>query len=108
MRIINTRSPAKSKDHPAVRLFLRDGYKVFGWWCHDFEIRLRKCVKCGIQFKTIEVTIDDLSEAFDDIEANRALGRPWDSENDVLPQLDEDDIPRLGDNWRTQSNLCGG
>ena len=62
-------------------------------------------MRCGIQFKTIEVTIDDLRDAFDDIESRRAIGL-WHSENDVLPQLDEKDIPSLDDNWRTQSNLC--
>jgi hypothetical protein len=107
MRVINTRSPSKSKDHPATQHFLNDGYKVFGWWCDDFEIRLRKCAKCGIQFKTIEVIIDDLREAFGDIKDNRSLGRPWNSGNDLLPQVENADKPRLDDNWRIQSNLCG-
>jgi hypothetical protein len=98
MRVVNTRSPAKSKGHPAIQHFLTDGYKVFGWWCDDFEIRLRKCVKCGIQFKTIEVIIDDLRSVFDDIDTNRFLGRPWNSENDVLPQLDGGEKLRFDDN----------
>jgi hypothetical protein len=107
MRVINTRSPAKEDDRPSVKYFLTDGYKVFGWWCRDFEIRLRKCERCGIQIKTIEVSIEDLRDAFDDIKDNTPLGRPWRPKSVVLPKLDEADKPQLGDNWRTQSNLCG-
>lgn len=108
MRVVNTRSPDRGRDNPAVQYFLNDGYKVFGWWCHDFEMRLRRCARCGMQLKTIEVIVTDLRDAFDDIEDHRPLGRPWKPQKGVLPQLDDADKPRFDDNWRTQSNLCGG
>ena len=105
MIVIETRSPGKGEDYPSVRCFLKDGYDVFGWWCHDFDIRLRKCPKCGARLKTIEVSIDDLRDAFDDIKKSRPFGRPW-KPGDVLPRLDDSEKPKLSDNWRTQSNLC--
>ena len=104
--VINTRSPAKGEDNPRTKYFLKEGYDVFGWWSHDFDIRLRKYSKCGVQFKTIEVSIDDLRDAFDDIEESKPMGKPWRSQGVVLPRLNDSEKPKLGDNWRTKSNLC--
>jgi hypothetical protein len=105
-RVTKSATPEKSRNLKTIQEFLADGLAVFGWWSQDFEIRERYCRKCSVTFKTIEVSIADLRDAFDDIEDNRPLGRPWKLESDELPQLDKSDQPKIDDNWRTESSLC--
>jgi hypothetical protein len=106
-RMMKTATPGKSRNLKTIQEFLSDGLAVFGWWSQDFEVRERYCRKCGAKFKTIEVSITDLRDAFDDIEDNKPLGKPWKSDTEELPPLDKSDPPDVGDSWRTQSNLCG-
>ena len=102
-------TPGKNGNGKKALKFLSDGIDVFGWWSQDFEVRERYCKKCGAKFKTIEVSITDLRDAFDDIEDNKPLGRPWNpANNSELPRLDKSEQPTFDDNWRTQSNLCSG
>ena len=44
---------------------INHGRRVVAWYCEDFVVRIRKCVKCGHRQYTIEVIIDDLSKMFD-------------------------------------------
>lgn len=104
--VIETRTPEKHHNKTSIKKLLDVGDTVFGWWSSDFEMRRRRCSQCGLVFNTIEVSEEDLRSVFDEISRDNALGRPWDPNNDVLPQLDENEIPTLDEHWRTQSNLC--
>jgi hypothetical protein len=106
VKVTKTATPGKSRNLETIQRFLADGLSVFGWWSQDFEVRERNCRKCGANFKTIEVSIADLRDAFDDIEDNKPLGRPWSPQENGLPKLDKSDQPNIDDNWRTESNLC--
>jgi transcriptional regulator NrdR family protein len=76
-KVVDTRSPEKSAHHKRVQLVIGYGRRVFGWWSDDFVVRLRECVDCGEQFRTIEVAIVDLKNAFEEIADNRVTDRPW-------------------------------
>jgi hypothetical protein len=106
-RVIETRTPEKRHNRSSIEKLLNAGDTVFGWWSSDFEMRRRRCSRCGIVFETIEVSVVDLRNAFDDIEDNKPIGKPWKSEVQELPSLEKTDSPDVGGNWRTQSNLCG-
>ena len=51
---------------------MRQGDEVFGFWTRDFRVRRRKCVAatCRAETLTIEVILDDLSNALNDVEEN--------------------------------------
>ena len=58
-----TDSRVPSKDECGL---IRRGQKVFGWWCSDYRVRKRLCKVCELVFHTVEVSIKDLNEAFED------------------------------------------
>ena len=67
------------------------GMSVFGWWSNEFVVRQRQCIGCGNQFKTIEICIDDLREAFDVSSSDPELGRPWNSRKPLLSNAGEEE-----------------
>ena len=55
--------------HPRNDWLVRYGTHVFGWYSSDFRLRKRTCQnpECGKRETTIEVTLDDLEESFDNL-----------------------------------------
>ena len=47
------------------------GDRAFGWWSSDYRVRKRSCRGCSLVFHTVEVSIKDLNEAFEDAKDNK-------------------------------------
>jgi len=72
MRCVNCGGSTRVTDsrddrHPRNDWLVRYGTHVFGWYSSDFRLRKRTCQSCGKRETTIEVTLDDLEESFDDL-----------------------------------------
>ena len=56
------------QNDPRYKWLLDKGQQVWGWWNPQaFRIRKRVCSSCGHVFYTIELSVDDLGEAFQDV-----------------------------------------
>ena len=73
---------------------LRAGVRVFGWWTSDVSLRKRKCLDCGKRETTIEITLSDLEDSFEDLRKQLTI-----TEADVLREkgdcISQDDLDSL-------------
>ena len=67
-RVLDTRISRDSDEkHGAI---LRRGGDVWSWWePTGFRVRKRECVSCGETFFSIEVGIEDLNQAIEDLKS---------------------------------------
>lgn len=65
-RVTNSRSPSERSDSRQSYLISRAD-EVIGWWCRDYRVRARECQSCDWREVTLELTVDDLYEAFADL-----------------------------------------
>jgi len=64
----NTRVTDSRDDQSTGKEWLvRRGEDVFGWWSHDFRLRLRQCPSCNRKETTIEVPLGDLEASYTDL-----------------------------------------
>ena len=79
--------------HPRNDWLVRYGNAVFGWYSRDFRLRKRVCQAptCGHKETTIEVTLDDLEDSFDDL---RTRGRP--ELDDRMPRVSNELLEHVG------------
>lgn len=49
------------------QMLIAKAQKTYSWWSDDFRVRLRKCKECDHEFLTIEIVLQDLADAFEDI-----------------------------------------
>lgn len=70
-RVTDTRDEASARDDDYL---IRKGQDVYGWWSGQggYRVRRRVCQSCQEASATIEVSLDDLDKAFDDIRSRRA------------------------------------
>ena len=82
---------------------LRAGVRVFGWWTSDFRLRKRKCLHCGHKETTIEITLADLEDSFQDLRSQLTITcQEMASEN--IPHLSYDDLEGLSINMANYPN----
>jgi len=82
--VVDTRMPGESISN-RIQYLLNHGERVFGWWSDEFRMRKRKCSECGADFKTIEITTEDLENALDEVQRDDSLGTPWREEAEAAP-----------------------
>ena len=61
-KVTETRTPDSANNQHIVKY----GKDAFGWWSSDYRVRIRTCRDCDLTFYTIEVSVTDLLEAFQD------------------------------------------
>ena len=83
---------------------IRQGENVFGWWATDFRLRRRRCLSadCARTHTTIEITVQDLQDAFGDLR-RRYIPQKIDFENAGLFFLDRSEIETMFGNLRYES-----
>lgn len=59
----------ESRDEHSIRgnWLMARGMKVFGWYSPDFRCRRRRCRECDHEFTTIELDVDELQQAFEEL-----------------------------------------
>lgn len=67
----DTRDEASAREDDYL---IRKGQDVYGWWSGQggYRVRRRVCQACSQVHATIEVPLEDLDKAFDDIRSRRA------------------------------------
>jgi len=67
-RVKDSRLPDPDREWRWSVKMLQVASKVYGWWDPGgFRVRSRQCVSCSHKFNTIEVDLEDLKAAFDDL-----------------------------------------
>ena len=84
-RVTDTRDEASAREDDYL---LRKGRDVYGWWSGQggYRVRRRVCQACGQADATIEIPLEDLDKAFDDLRSARA-GLPEDMRQISTRQL---------------------
>lgn len=89
-KVLDTRiSREANEKHNAI---LRRGGEVWAWWEPEgFRVRKRKCGECAHTFFSIEVGIDDLNQAIDDLRQVNDIQRrrviELEKDNDEMRQI---------------------
>jgi hypothetical protein len=61
-------SRSGDNDHPHYTWLLDKARKIIGWWTEtDFRLRKRRCKRCSHKFVTIELELNDLKKALQDV-----------------------------------------
>ena len=89
-RVLDTRiSRDTDEKHGAI---LRRGGDVWSWWePTGFRVRKRECHSCSMSFFSIEIGIEDLNQAIDDLRSVNEIQRKrvidLEKDNDELRQI---------------------
>ena len=82
---------------------LKAGERVFGWWSSDFRLRKRQCLVCERRETTIEITLSDLENSFEDLREQLSVTE-CELENKNIRVLAQDDLEALSINLSRYPN----
>jgi len=83
--VVDSRTPGESVSSK-IQYLLNHGERLFGWWSDEFRMRRRKCCDCGETFETIEITMRDLEDSYDEVQRDPELGKPWREDDEITEE----------------------
>ena len=63
--VISTRHSDSDSEFYRNKGLIALAVEVVGWYTADWIVRQRKCRACGLNVKTIEISIEDLQDGWD-------------------------------------------
>lgn len=70
--VIDSREPKDNGNNGWSKYLIEEADDAVSWYCRDYRARRYICKSCGEKLTTIEMTVEDLKEAF--LEAAEQFG----------------------------------